>query len=206
MRRKLLIAAAVLLVLLVAFLISVALQPNEFVVTRSMTMAAPPATVFPYVNDFHKWEQWSPWAKLDPNAKNSFEGPSEGKDSKFSWDGNDEVGAGSMTITDSDPDKLVKMDLVFLRPFPCKNVAEFTLEPDAAGTKVTWIMSGQNNFMGKLVGMLMDMDALVGDMFVTGLNNMKRIVETPPADPAPKAAVENSPPSEEPANAERKPE
>jgi hypothetical protein len=75
MLKKILIA---LLALVAIFLIVVALQPSEFDVERTANMAAPPATVFDQVNDFHKWEAWSPWAKLDPNAKITFEGPSSG--------------------------------------------------------------------------------------------------------------------------------
>src|ERR1041384_401440 len=93
--KKILIAIALVVV---AFLGYVAAQPPESRITRSATIAAPPATVFAQVNDFHKWEAWSPWAKLDPNAKNSFEGPTSGEGAKFAWDGNGDVGAGNMTI------------------------------------------------------------------------------------------------------------
>src|ERR1044072_3615384 len=98
MLKKILIA---LLALVAIFLIVVALQPSEFHVERTANMAAPPATVFDQVNDLHKWEAWSPWAKLDPNAKITFEGPPSGKGAKFHWDGNKDIGAGNMTITES---------------------------------------------------------------------------------------------------------
>jgi hypothetical protein len=75
MLKKILIA---LLAIIAVFLIVVALQPSEFHVERTATVAAPPATVFDQVNDFHKWDAWSPWAKLDPNAKITFEGPPSG--------------------------------------------------------------------------------------------------------------------------------
>ena len=66
MLKKILIALAAIIAV---FLIVVALQPSEFHVERTATITAPPATVFDQVNDFHKWDAWSPWAKLDPNAK-----------------------------------------------------------------------------------------------------------------------------------------
>ena len=71
MFKKIFIAVAVVFA---AFLIFVALQPSEVRVERTATIAAPPAVVFAQVNDFHKWEAWSPWAKLDPAAKVTFEG------------------------------------------------------------------------------------------------------------------------------------
>src|SRR5262245_50581987 len=82
----------VLAVIVIGFLSVVAAQPAEYRITRSATIAAPPAEVFPQVNNLHKWEAWSPWAKLDPAAKNSFEGPSEGTGAIFRWSGNDQIG------------------------------------------------------------------------------------------------------------------
>src|SRR5688500_14215124 len=92
-------------------------RPDEFKVVRSATIAAPPTTVLEQVNDFHKWDNWSPWAKLDPACKNAFSGAPAGKDAGFAWDGNNKVGAGRMTITESQPGRLVIINLEFLRPF-----------------------------------------------------------------------------------------
>jgi hypothetical protein len=49
--------------------IVVATRPSTFRVERSIAVAAPPETVFAQVNDFHAWDAWSPWAKLDPQMK-----------------------------------------------------------------------------------------------------------------------------------------
>lgn len=82
MLRKILIGLAVLVAL---FVVVVAMQPSEFQVERKATIAAPPADVFAQVNDLHKWDAWSPWAKLDPNAKIAFEGPDAGQGAAMSW-------------------------------------------------------------------------------------------------------------------------
>jgi uncharacterized protein YndB with AHSA1/START domain len=174
MLKKILIASAVVIVVLV---IVVLLQPSQFQVTRSATIAAPPEAVFAQVDDFHRWEAWSPWAKLDPAAKNSFEGPAAGTGAVFRWAGNSEVGAGSMTITESQPGKLVRMRLDFLQPMAATNTADFTFAPAGSGTTVTWSMYGTNNFMCRAIGLVMNMDKMVGGMFEQGLANMKGIVE-----------------------------
>src|SRR4029450_3509072 len=119
---KILVGLAALVVLLV---VVVALQPSEFRITRTATVAAPASAVFAQVNDFHKWEAWSPWAKLDPNAKNTFEGPSAGEGACFRWAGNKNVGEGSMTITESRPNDLIRIRLEFLKPFAATNATEF---------------------------------------------------------------------------------
>src|SRR5438094_4163018 len=108
-----LIGVAAVVLILVAV---IALQPADFRITRTATISAPAADVFAQVNDFHKWEAWSPWAKLDPNAKSTFEGPPVGTGAIVKWSGNDEVGVGSMTITESRPNELIRIKLDFVKP------------------------------------------------------------------------------------------
>ena len=91
------------LLLIAAFLVVVWFQPDDYRLTRQTVIAAPAAAVFAQVNDLKNWDDWSPWAKLDPNAKVTFSGPQSGPGATFKWDGNDKVGAGTMTITESKP-------------------------------------------------------------------------------------------------------
>ncbi len=157
----------------------IAIQPEDFRVSRSATIAAPPAAVFEQVNNLQKWNDWSPWAKLDPNAKNTFEGPTSGTGAKFHWDGDSNVGAGTMTIVGSKPNENVKLKLDFIRPFEGTSDVEFTLKPDGDRTHVTWAMSGKNNFMAKAISLVMDCEKMVGDQYDQGLANIKAIVEKP---------------------------
>jgi hypothetical protein len=177
-KRILLVFAALIAVLLVV----IAMQPEDFRVSRSMTMAASPAAVFEQVNDFHNWEVWSPWIKIDPNAKGTYEGPTSGPGSKFHWDGNSDVGAGSMTILDSKPNEHVHIKLDFIRPMEGTNDVYFTFKPEGDKTNVTWSMEGKNNFIGKAISLVIDCDKMVGDYYEKGLANMKTIVEMPPKD------------------------
>jgi hypothetical protein len=174
MWKKVLIAFAAIVAI---FLVLAAMQPDTFRISRSATMAAPPEVVFAEVNDFHNWGGWNPWQKVDPAAKYTYSGADSGEGAKFAWDGNDDVGAGRMTITDSEPPRRVGIELEFLRPFAATNQAEFTFEPQAGGTVVTWSMTGVNTFLSKVFGLLLDMDTMVGGEFEKGLSDMKAIVE-----------------------------
>ncbi|MCE9625646.1 MAG: SRPBCC family protein [Deltaproteobacteria bacterium] len=174
MFKKILVSFAAILAV---FSIIVALRPSEFHVERSAAISASPAVVFEQVNDLHKWEAWSPWAKLDPKAKVSYEGPAAGNGATFHWDGNNAVGAGSMTIADSRPNELVKFNLEFLKPFKGTNVATFTFKPQGEQTLVTWSMDGKNNFISKAIGLFIDCDKMVGGQFEKGLADMKTIAE-----------------------------
>jgi len=177
MLKKILIAIAAIAVVFVAV---VAMQPSEFRIVRSATISAPAPAVFAQVNDFHNWEAWSPWAKLDPAAKATFEGPSAGTGAIFRWAGNDKIGEGSMTITESRPSDLIRITLEFLKPFSATNTVEFTFKPEGNQTAVTWSMAGKNNFIAKAVCLFMNMDKTVGGKFEEGLANMKSVVEAAP--------------------------
>lgn len=170
----------VLLVLIVGFCAIVAMQPNDFKVTRSATISAPPEKIFDQVNDFHKWDAWSPWAKLDPAMKTTYSGPESGPGASYAWVGNDQVGEGKMTIAESHPSEHIKIDLEFIKPWQGKNVTDFTFKSEGDKTNVTWTMSGRNNFAGKAFGLLMSMDKMIGSDFEKGLVQMKTVAEAAP--------------------------
>lgn len=155
----------------------IAIQPDTFKVARATTVNTPAKTVFELVNDFHHWEHWSPWAKLDPNAKNTFEGPESGKGAIFSWDGNNEIGAGRMTVLESLPHEKIVIQLEFFRPMADTAQVVFTFSPDGDKTKVDWTMSGEQNFMEKAFCMMMDLDAILGADFEKGLASLKARAE-----------------------------
>jgi uncharacterized protein YndB with AHSA1/START domain len=180
MRRKLLIVLGVFAAIVVVFLIVVALQPAGYRVTRSATVAAPASAVFPYVNETRKWEEWNPWGKLDPGMKLTYEGPVSGQGAAYSWIGNNQVGEGRMTITESRPNELVRFKLDFYKPMAGTSDAEFTFKPEGNQTTVTWSMSGENNFIAKAMCLFMDMDEMIGGQFDKGLASMKGVVEGKP--------------------------
>ena len=173
--------------LILALAVAAALRPSEFTVTRSLIMNAAAPQVFAQVNDFHNWQAWSPWAKMDPNAKISYEGAPAGTGAVFRWDGDKKVGAGSMTILESRPSNLINIELDFTRPFKSSDTAVFTFESEDDHTLVTWAMSGKRNLVAKAIGLFVDCDKVVGGQFEQGLVNLKALSEAPPPAGAGKA-------------------
>ncbi len=169
-----------LAVIIAVVAVTVAMQPDDFRVTRSATVSAPAAAVFAQVNDLQKWEAWNPWQKKDPAMKLTFSGPPAGPGASYSWAGNNEVGEGRLTITESRPGKLVRLKLEFMKPFSATNTAEFTFKPEGERTNVTWAMQGNNNFFAKALHLVMNMDKMVGGEFEKGLVDMKAAVEAAP--------------------------
>lgn len=175
MLKKILLGLLAVLLVLVAV---IAAQPSTFQVTRTATMNAPTSDVHALINDFHKWDSWSPWAKLDPQMKTTFEGPTAGPGSVYKWTGNDQVGEGQMTILESQPPNMVKIKLDFIKPFASTSSTLFEVTPEGTGSNVKWTMSGENNFISKAFCLFMGgMDKMVGPDFEKGLAQLKGVAE-----------------------------
>lgn len=166
--------ALALLGVIAFFLLVAAMQPDDYKVSRSIEIPAPPAAVHAQINDFHNWDNWSPWAKLDPSMKTTYSGAPSGATASYHWTGNDKVGEGRMTILESQPAQSVKIDLEFIKPFPDRSVTLFTIAPAGAGSNVEWSMSGKLNLMGKAMCLVMGgMDKMIGPDFERGLAQLK---------------------------------
>lgn len=168
----LVVAAAAVIVLNLAVM-----KPNTFRVARTVSIKAPPHKIFPLLNDLHAQNTWSPWEKKDPGMRRSFSGPSSGKGAVYEWDGNKEIGAGRLEITDTVPPAKVVMSLDFIRPMEGHNVAEFNLRPVTGATEVTWSITGPMPFMSKLFSVFCSMDKMIGKEFESGLTDLKTLAE-----------------------------
>ena len=174
MFKKILVAVAIVIG---GILIIAAFQPDNFAIVRSATIGASPEVVFTQINDLHQFQSWNPWRKLDPAAKNTFSGAPAGTGAAFAWAGNNKIGEGSMTITESRPGELVRCRMDFLKPMASTATVEFTFKPQGGPTVVTWSMSGRNNFVSKIFCLFMNMDKMIGGSFEEGLAELKTIAE-----------------------------
>ena len=181
---KVLLGVAVVVVLLA---VVIALQPSQYRVARTATMAAPAPVVFAQVNDFRNWEAWNPWGTIDPAMKQTYAGAPSGVGAVYTWAGNREVGEGRMTMVESRPHELIRIEMEFLKPLAGTSTAEFTFRPDGERTTVTWSMAGRKSFVAKAIHMVMNMDRMIGGMFEKGLAAMadasraKAQAQQPPA-------------------------
>jgi hypothetical protein len=168
------------LVVVVALVIGyAAMQPADYVVTRSTTIKAPAEKIFPYLNNSKLAEQWGPWSEVDPNAKMAYSGPDEGVGSKASWDSSGQLGTGSATIVDSRPNERVRIELAYSKPMVMNQISDYIVEPKGEETTVTWRVEGKNSLPGRVMCLFMNMDKMVGGMFEKGLSNLKALVEKP---------------------------
>src|SRR5882672_5635587 len=122
------------LVLIGALLAFAATRPGSMHVERSARIKAPAESIFPLISDFHRWEAWSPYEKLDPAMKKTFSGAASGTGAVYEWQGNNKAGQGRMEMTAVSTPSQVTIRLDFMKPFEAHNVAQFTLAPDGDAT------------------------------------------------------------------------
>ncbi len=174
MLRIILIIVAVLIVAVFAF---AATRPDTFRVERAITIKATPEKIFALINDFHQWNQWSPYEKLDPAMKRHFSGAASGEGAIYAWNGSSTVGQGRMEITQSTRASEIVIQLDFIRPFEGHNIAEFTLQPHGDMVDVRWAMHGPAPYISKLMGVFVSMDRMIGKSFESGLTDLKAAAE-----------------------------
>ena len=167
----------VVAVLIAGILILAARKPDTFSVVRSIRIHGSAADIFAQLNDFSRWKAWSPWEKMDRTMQRNLSGADEGVGAKYEWIGNKKVGHGSMEITEAVPGQKLVIKLDFIRPFEAHNTTVFTLTREGQEVNLRWEMHGANLFMGKLMGIFMDMDKMVGKDFEECLLNLKKLVE-----------------------------
>ncbi|MRW94046.1 polyketide cyclase [Duganella sp. FT80W] len=173
MFKKIVIVLAALIVILLGV---AAMQPATYSVQRSVSIKAPPEKIIPLISDFHNWAQWSPWENLDPNMKRTFSGAPKDLGAVYAWEGNKEVGSGRMEVVSLTPAKVgIKLD--FLAPRASSSVTEFILAPQGDTTTVNWTMSGDSDFMTKLMTVFVSLDSMIGPSFESGLAKMKAAAE-----------------------------
>jgi len=168
------------LLLIAGVLVLAGLRPDTFQVRRSASIKAAPEQIFPLINDLHRFNTWNPFEKKDPNVKRSYSGPESGKGAAYAFDGNKDVGKGTLEILDSAPGSRVTMSLHMVEPFEVRNRVDFTLEPKAGATEVTWTMQGAVPYFAKIIHLFVNMDRMVGTQFEAGLASLKTIAEKTP--------------------------
>jgi uncharacterized protein YndB with AHSA1/START domain len=176
MFKTLAIAVAVVIAAVLAF---AATRPDAFRVERAASIKAPPEKVFAILNDFQKWGAWSPWEKKDPAMKRTFGATTSGKGASYAWEGNKDVGKGSMEIAESSPPNRLTIKLDFIEPFEGHNIVDFALEPRGDSTNVTWAIHGPMPYISKVISLFCSMDAMIGKDFEAGLASLKALAEKP---------------------------
>ncbi|MDO9112984.1 MAG: SRPBCC family protein [Polaromonas sp.] len=166
-----------LVVLAIAVVAVIALQrPDTFRVSRSTSIAAPAEKIFPLVNDVRAFNTWNPYALKAPEMKGSYSGPFIGPGAHYDFESK-KSGSGSFEIVQAVAPSQVQMRLDMTAPFKTQNVITFTMVPLGAATQTTWAMEGPASFLSKFMGVIFNMDKMIGTDFDAGLAKLKARAE-----------------------------
>ncbi len=171
--------ALVVVLALAALLLYAATRPDSFSVQRSLRIQAPAEKIHPLIADLHRFNSWNPYEKKDPNIKGHYRGPGAGPGAAYDFEGNSQVGKGSIEIVQVQAPRQVTMQLRLIEPMEGLNTVNFTLAPQGDATEVTWAMQGRSPFIARLIGVFVDMDAMIGRDFEAGLAGLKSLAERP---------------------------
>jgi len=172
------------LLLVAAFLVIGLLLPKTAYVERSITISASPETVYGLIDGFGRFNEWSPWARLDPATKYTFSGPERGVGARMDWSSeNPDVGVGSQQIVAVEPGRSVTSTLDFGMDNP--TTSKIVLLPDGAATRATWTLEA--DFSGSLLGRYfgLALDRMVGPDYEKGLAQLKALAESTAPGAAP---------------------
>lgn len=169
------ILAAILVLLIVLYLIA----PARYDVSRSIQINRPPSAVFEYLKYLKNQDDWSPWARRDPDMKKEYRGTDGTVGFVSAWEGNKEVGSGEQEITRIEEGSRIESQLRFLKPWKSTSDAYIEVEPaEGNATRVRWGFSGQSGFPMRLMMLFMSMDKMVGKDFEEGLASLKSRMES----------------------------
>jgi hypothetical protein len=179
MKRVIVWLIGVLAALAIVFIAGAYVLPGEAVLERQITIKAPPEKVFAIVGDLKRFNEFSPWAEMDPNTSYAFSGPERGIGQKMTWQ-SAKLGNGSQTVTGYVENRRVAADL----DFGDMGKAQASIELSALGsdTGVTWgfkapLANPLERWMGLMYG------RWVGADYEKGLAKLKAVAEKDAASP-----------------------
>jgi effector-binding domain-containing protein/ribosome-associated toxin RatA of RatAB toxin-antitoxin module len=168
----------ILLVLVVAFSLYVATRPGSFSFERSRTIKAPVSVLFNKVNDFKNWPEFSPWLERDAFAQLSFRDHTTGEGAGYGWQG-DIIGEGHMETTAVTKNSSITQRINFIKPFEAQSDVRWEFREQGDSTRVSWQMSGKQNFISKLFTLFMgSIEEMTGPDFERGLYKLDSIVQS----------------------------
>jgi uncharacterized protein YndB with AHSA1/START domain len=175
MIKKIILVIGVLILIFIGY---VSTRPGHFSYERSGLINAPPEKIFPYLRNFKRGQEWSPYEKVDPNMKRNFKGTDGQVGSIMEFQGNRDAGSGSLEILRLVENELVEIRLIMTEPVHADNIITYKLTTEGDATRFSWSMSGDGGFVGKLISVLIDCEKMIADQMIAGITNLKNVVES----------------------------
>ena len=167
----------ILLAIIILIAILAIIAPKTYHVPRSVIINRPTHEVFEYLKYLKNQDEWSPWARKDPDMVKTFTGTDGEIGFVSKWEGNKHVGSGEQEITEIFEGKRIESQLRFFKPWKSISNAFMVVEPVGEETEVTWGFDGENKFPSSIFMLFMNMDKMIGKDFEEGLVYLKERLE-----------------------------
>ena len=156
---------------------------GNYSVEREVTINKPKDQVFAYIKHLKNQDNFSVWAKMDPDMKKEYKGVDGTVGFISSWNSqNKEVGVGEQEIKNIVEGERIDFELRFKVPFEATDNAYMTTTAiDENTTLVKWGFNGKLNYPFNLMLVFQDMAAMLGPSLQDGLVSLKDIQESEPA-------------------------
>ena len=175
-----------LIVILLAIPLLVALFiKQDYQVKAEVVINQPKLVVFDYIRFLTNQDNFSVWAALDPNMQKSSQGIDGTVGYISSWHSeNRDVGTGEQEIIAINEGERIDFELRFYQPFSAVSPAYMQTQAlTEQQTRVSWGFAGHMPYPMNLMLVFIDVEAMIAADLQQGLENLKLILETPPALP-----------------------
>jgi uncharacterized membrane protein len=172
---------AIIIAIIIAIPLLIALfTAKDVSVVREITINRPQHEVYDYAKYLKNQDNFSKWSKMDPDMHKEYKGTDGEVGFVSFWKSeNPEVGSGEQEILAIQEGKRIDYALRFFKPFKSNDKAYMEFEPlNEKETLVRWGYEGHMAYPKNAMLLVMDMEKMVGDDFQTGLENLKRILES----------------------------
>lgn len=180
MKKVLKIIGVILAVVIGLPLVIALFTAKEYSVEREVTIFKNKAEVFNYVKLLRNQNNYSKWAAMDPDMKKEFRGTDGTVGFVSAWNSqNPDVGKGEQEIVAIREGENIDYELRFLEPF--ESTSQAYMSTASAGdnaTLVKWGFKGNMAYPMNFMLLVMDMEGMLGADLQTGLDNLKRILES----------------------------
>jgi hypothetical protein len=152
---------------------------GKYSIEREVTIQRPLEEVFGYIKYLKNQDNFSVWAKIDPNMKKEYTGTDGTVGFVSAWDSeNKDAGKGEQKIVNLIENKQIDYELHFIKPFESTDQAYMTTAAvNDSVTTVKWGMKGEMKYPMNMMLLFMDMEKMLAPDFENGLSNLKSILE-----------------------------
>lgn len=151
---------------------------EKYSLQTSINIDATAKKVYDLMLDLNRFDDWNPFMTMDPTTTTKVTQDKPGPGSVYDYEGK-RIGRGQQVVLSAEKPNLIVSEMSFFGKKKTNTaIIEFRIQPETAGTLVTWYLEGERGLMGKFMGVVIGFDKMMGKSFASGLANLKTLIES----------------------------